>query len=259
MAAVLCSFYVSIRRNYFDPIIRRVTLRVLPLTTGDICRQSQADGDEPMEDDAGEDGEPADDSAGDDDEMEEFGGETGRMTPDRSRRVGVCQYVMPALEVFGSVQEIVSCNVFFVFLGARFSNLCNQWAVSDPMDPRFLFYHDFPSLLCNNVPNRSPSLLRYVLCSVVDYYWCVRLAVCSCLTTQHAPSADNVRVKEAERRRKDKKLGRRQAQLDAEAAEAAAFFSEATGDALGAAKTFHEMNLSRPLLKVRGTLHSHNM
>ena len=57
-------------------------------------------------------------------------------------------------------------------------------------------------------------------------------------------------MKEAEKRRKDKKLGRRQAQLESEAAEAAAFFSEATGDALGTVKTFHEMNLSRPLLKV---------
>ena len=68
--------------------------------------------------------------------------------------------------------------------------------------------------------------------------------------------ADNIRVKEAEKRRKDKKLGRRQAQLEAEAAEAAAFFSEATGDALGAVTTFHEMNLSRPLLKVRSKLTS---
>ncbi|XP_037084675.1 probable ATP-dependent RNA helicase DDX27 [Pollicipes pollicipes] len=60
---------------------------------------------------------------------------------------------------------------------------------------------------------------------------------------------DNIRVKEAERRRKEKKLGRRQTELAAEAAEAARFFSEVTGDTLGAVSTFHEMNLSRPLLK----------
>ncbi|KAF0304596.1 putative ATP-dependent RNA helicase DDX27 [Amphibalanus amphitrite] len=46
-------------------------------------------------------------------------------------------------------------------------------------------------------------------------------------------ATDNIRVKEAERRRKEKKLGRRRAQLEEEAAEAAAFFSEATGDAIG--------------------------
>lgn len=66
-------------------------------------------------------------------------------------------------------------------------------------------------------------------------------------------TADQLRVKEAERRRKEKKLGRRQAQLDAEAAEAAAFFSEVTGEAAGGVTTFHEMNLSRPLLKVTRT------